>query len=618
MSAVVAVSGLIRGLPLPDMMVTAVSLTVAAVPESLPAVVTLALALGAHRMARRSAVVRHLPAVETLGAVTAVAADKTGTLTEGVMLAERLWTEDAEYVATGNGYDPDGSVFRSSGQPDGQDAADRLLRDLVLCNDADLRSPDPDHPDWLPLGDPTEAALITLANRAGLSPAALRSAYPRTAEAPFDSIRKRMTTIHRTPDGDHALVVCKGAPEAILDHTVTPYGEIGRAREVASVLAQQGYRVLAVADRTIPEGADPDRAEAGLRLAGLVAITDPVRHNAPDVVAAFRKAGVEVLLITGDAPGTAQAVADRIGLDSSAIITGSDIDAGLDSATVAEARIFARIRPEQKLDIVRAWQADGHVVAMTGDGVNDGPALRRADIGVAMGKDGTEVARQAADLILTDDDLATVVAAIEEGRRIYSNVRTFLRYALSGGLAEVLVMLAGPFFGLAVPLLPAQILWINMLTHGLPGVALGAEPADPLAMRRGPRPPHEHVLGAGLWQRIVWTGSLIAVVTIGAALWARSTGAPWQTMTYLVLGLAQLGVAIALRRPRSAGTRRVRFLDIAVVGAVIAQVGPLTFAPLRDLLGLHPVTATQLAVAVTVALIPGAVVGARRLVHRRS
>jgi len=275
--------------------------------------------------------------------------------------------------------------------------------------------------------------------------------------------------------------------------------------------------------------------------------------------------------------------------------------------------VFARIRPEQKLDIVRAWQRAGQVVAMTGDGVNDGPALRCADIGIAMGKDGTEGARQAADLVLTDDDLGTVVAAIEEGRRIYTNVRTFLRYALSGGLAEILVMLIGPLLGLAAPLVPAQILWINMLTHGLPGVAIGAEPSDPQAMRRGPRSPDEQVLGAGLWQRVAWTGTLIAAVTLAAALWIRATGGPWQTMVYVVLGVAQLGVAIALRRPSPTGERRrLRFLDVAVAGALVAQVGPLFVTPLRELLSLQPLSASELAVAVAFAIVPGVVVAIRR------
>ncbi|MEI8406546.1 MULTISPECIES: cation-translocating P-type ATPase [unclassified Kribbella] len=602
LSGIVAVAGLLRGLPVADMLVTAVSLTVAAVPESLPAVVTLALAIGAHRMARRSAVVRQLPAVETLGSVTVVAADKTGTLTEGVMLAERLWTEHGEFIASGKGYAPDGELLPlGAAEP-----PDRLLRDVALCNDADLRPPGPDQPDWQPLGDPTEAALLTLALRGGTDPADVRATYPRIAELPFDSNRKRMTTFHELPEGE--LVVGKGAPEVILDPAVTPYGDLDAARAIAAELTADGYRVLAIADRILPPGAS--RIEDGLRLAGLVALTDPVRHNAADVITSFGQAGVDLLLITGDAPGTARAVAERVGLRADDVVTGSDIDAGADPA---DGRVYARIRPEQKLDIVSAWQRAGHVVAMTGDGVNDAPALRRADIGVAMGKDGTEVARQAADLILTNDDLGTVVAAIEEGRRIYANVRTFLRYALSGGLAEVLVMLIGPMLGLAVPLVPAQILWINMLTHGLPGVAIGAEPADPQAMRRGPRAPDEQVLGAGLWQRIAWTGALIAAVTLASAIWARSTAVPWQTMTYLVLGLAQLGVAIALRRPRPQGERRLRFLDVAVAGALVAQCGPLFVSPLRDLLHLQPLSASQFAIAAAFAVLPGLVVAIRRI-----
>ncbi|MFK4084902.1 cation-translocating P-type ATPase [Kribbella sp. NPDC020789] len=605
-SAVVALAGLARGLPLPSMIVTAVSLTVAAVPESLPAVVTLALAIGAHRMARRAAVVRQLPAVETLGAVTVVATDKTGTLTEGIMLAERIWTEDGEATAAGAGYAPDGSLSTAS------TGIQRLLKDVALCNDAALREPTADDPAWRPIGDPTEAALLTLCHRGGVEPDEARAAHPRLHELPFDSARRRMTTFHHLPSGEE-LVVGKGAPEVMLSPDVTAYGDLDRATAVAAELARAGFRVLAVADKKMPAGAD--RSENGLRLAGLVAITDPVRAGAADVVASFATAGIELLLITGDAPGTATAVADRIGLPGAAVLTGAELDDGADPAS---ATVFARIRPEQKLAIIDAWQTGGHVVAMTGDGVNDAPALRRADIGVAMGKDGTEVARQAADLILTDDELGTVVAAIEEGRRIYSNVRTFLRYALSGGLAEVLVMLIGPLIGFAVPLLPAQILWINMLTHGLPGVAIGAEPADPAAMRRGPRPPGEQILGAGLWQRIAGTGTLIAAVALAAAAWAHSTGGSWQTMTYLVLGLSQLGVALALRRPGTAATRRIRFLDLAVAGAVIAQVCPLVVPPLRTLLGLSTVTGTQFLVALTLAAVPGLAVLARRRLRRRS
>ncbi|WP_350275781.1 cation-transporting P-type ATPase [Kribbella sp. HUAS MG21] len=621
LSAIVAVAGLLRGLPLPSMVVTAVSLTVAAVPESLPAVVTLALAIGAHRMAQRAAVVRKLPAVETLGAVTMVATDKTGTITEGIMQAEHLWTEAAAATATGTGYDPAGELhppsgsspaLRSStaGRPADRADVRRLLRDIALCNDAALRPPTDEDPGWRAIGDPTEAALLTLVHRGSVDPAELRSTHPRVHEVPFDSVRKRMTTVHRLPGRDDVLVIGKGAPEVMLAPDVTPYGDLDRARAAAAELSASGYRVLAVADKTVPP--DAPHTESELHLAGLIAITDPVRRNAADVVATFSQAGIGLLLITGDAPGTALAVADRIGVHDGDVVTGADIDSGRD---LTAGHVFARIRPEQKLDIVRAWQADGHVVAMTGDGVNDAPALRRADIGVAMGSGGTEVARQAADLVLTDDNLGTVEAAIEEGRRIYTNIRTFLRYALSGGLAEVLVMLIGPLLGFAVPLLPGQILWINMLTHGLPGVAIGAEPADPETMRQPPRSPQEQILGAGLWKHIAWTGTLIATVTVMAALWARSVGGPWQTMSYLVLGLAQLGVALALRRPNPAGARRLRFLDLAVGGALIAQVLPLVLTPLGDLLGLRTVTATEALYAVALASIPGLATAIPRLVR---
>jgi Ca2+-transporting ATPase len=615
LSALVAASGLLRGYSLTDMVLTAVSLAVAAVPESLPAVVTLSLALGAHRMARRSAVVRRLPAVETLGAVTAVATDKTGTLTEGVMMAERIWTDGGEIVAGGHGYSPDGRLDRTG------ESQDRLLRDVALCNDAEIRPPDADHPDWWAVGDPTEAALVALAAKGGADATDLRASYPRIHEIPFDSVRKRMTTVHGTPQPGRYLAVCKGAPEIILDGRTVRFGEVDRARTVAAELAAQGFRVLAVADRELARPGTAAEAEQDFRLVGLIAITDPVRHSASDVIRSFRTAGVDLLLITGDSPGTAGAIADRLGVrpdGDGTVVTGFDIDAGADLGPKSQARVFARIRPEQKLDIIRAWQDDGQVVAMTGDGVNDAPALRRADIGVAMGRGGTEVARQAADLVLTDDELGTVVAAIEEGRRIYSNVRTFLRYALSGGLAEVLVMLLGPFLGLALPLLPAQILWINMLTHGLPGVAIGAEPADPQAMRRRPRPPGEQVLGAGLWQRIAWTGTLVAAVTVGAALWVRASGGPWQTITFLVLGLSQLGVALALRRPAGPGDGRLRFLDLAVAGAAIAQVGPLAFEPLRELLSLETVALSEFGLALLFAVIPGLVVRALRLLHRRT
>jgi Ca2+-transporting ATPase len=608
LSGVVAVAGLLRGQPVAEMVLTGVSLAVAAVPESLPAVVTLALALGARRMAHRAAVVRALPAVETLGSVTVLAADKTGTLTEGRMLVERLWTPEAgEFTVTGSGYDPEGSI-----SPAGRGALTELLRDVVLCNDADLQPPDGEWTRWRPMGDPTEAALLVVAAKGGARADALRAAFPRRAEVPFDSVSKRMTTIHRRAGG--WLVICKGAPEVLLGTggPVRPGSDVDRALTVAAGLARDGHRVLAVAECELPEGPAPAVDGHELRLVGLVAITDPPRHNAGEVVTAFQDAGVRLLLITGDHPQTARALADRVGIDGAdgQVVTGADLDAGLPAGQAEHVRVYARIRPEQKLEIVKDWQDRGHVVAMTGDGVNDAPALRRADIGVAMGGEGTEVARQAADLVLTDDNLATVAAAIEEGRRVYANVRTFLRYALAGGVAEVLVMLLGPLFGMPLALLPAQLLWINMLTHGLPGVALGAEPADSRIMRAAPRSPQEFVLGDGLWRRIAWTGLLITIVTLGVGVWANTTGRPWQSLVFLTLGVAQLGVAMALRRR---GTGGLRFLDVAVAGALLLQLGGCFLAPLRTLLGTEQVALADLAVVLVAAVLPGLAVLAARL-----
>ncbi len=604
--AVVLALGLLRGQPLELMLVTAISLVVAAVPESLPAVVTLSLALGARRMAARNAIIRRLPAVETLGSVTVIATDKTGTLTEGRMVAQRLWTPAGEATLTGAGYAPRGDIVRD-GRPvtehDDHELAE-LLRAAVLCNDATLRPPDDDSPQWRALGDPTEAALLVAGAKLGLDRVALQRAMPRVAELPFDSGRKRMTTAHRRPAGGFR-VVCKGAPEVLLhrpllrDDAETITAAIGRA----DGLARDGYRVLALAaaDRAaLPS--DADELEVGLSLLGLVAILDPPREAAAATVAACRQAGITPVLITGDHPSTARAIATRLGIISPTdeVVVGQQLRDGAIPA-VTDSRVFARTTPEQKLDIVQAWRGDGAVVAMTGDGVNDGPALRRADIGVAMGQRGTEVAREAADLVLADDDLATVVAAVEEGRRVYANVRRFLLYGLSGGTAEILVMLVGPFAGLPLPLLPAQILWVNLMTHGLAGVALGAEPAEPDVMRRPPRPPAESVLGAGLWQRIVRIGVVIAAITLGVGLWGHATGRPWQSMVFLALGVTQLGVALGVRA--RAGTAANPFLLVAVAVAFALQVAGLYLPPLRDLLGTHPLRLTDLAIACVPAIL---------------
>jgi Ca2+-transporting ATPase len=540
-------------------------------------------------MAARHALIRRLPAVETLGSVTVIATDKTGTLTEGRMVARRLWTPVGEAGIDGHGYAPVGAVHRD-GEPVTATAAPdlaALLTAAALCTDATLRAPDEPPGEWAALGDPTEAALLAVAGKLGLDPTALKADAPRIGELPFDSDRKRMTTAHRRPDGG-VRIICKGAPEVLLHAAFLdePAELLRRATEQAHSLADNGYRVLAVT-RADHDTLPPAEAwEQRLRLLGLIAIRDPARPSAADTIAACQTAGITPVLITGDHPATARAVAAEVGIIApDAAVVDCRHPIGPDDLRTAT--VFARATPEQKLDIITARRETGDIVAMTGDGVNDGPALRRADIGVAMGLRGTEVARQAADLVLADDELATVVAAAEEGRRVYANIRRFLLYGLSGGAAEIAVMLAGPFLGLPLVLLPAQILWINLLTHGLPGVALGSEPAPPDVMRRPPRPPAESVLGAGLWPRILRVGAVIAAVTLGIAVWGHATDRPWQSMAFFALGATQLAAAIGSRaRP---GTRTNPMLLVAVAAALGLQFAGLYMPFLNDLLGTEPV-----------------------------
>ena len=614
--AVVLAIGLFRGQPVELMLITAASLVVAAVPESLPAVVTLALAIGARRMAARKALVRKLPAVETLGSVTVLATDKTGTLTEGSMVARWLWTPLGEARVEGSGYDPDGAVNRDGVALGPRDAPDltALLEAAALCNDAALRTPQ-DGAGTRAVGDPTEAALLAAAVRLGLDLRDLHARLPRRAEVPFDSGRQRMSTVHDLPTGG-VRVICKGAPEALLrEPLITDDPELlDRAVRQAERLAREGYRVLAVAAADRAEPPPADRVERGLGLLGLVAILDPPRASAAGTVAACRTAGITPVLITGDHPATARAIAAELGIIGAdeQVVDCRRLPAG-DRDVLRTGRAFARATPEQKLDIIQYRQDAGDVVAMTGDGVNDGPALRRADIGVAMGKRGTEVARQAADLVLADDELGTVVAAAEEGRRVYANIRRFLLYALSGGSAEIVVMLAGPLVGLPLPLLPAQILWVNLLTHGLPGVALGSEPAAPDIMRRPPRPPAESVLGAGLWQRIARVGVVIAAVTIGVGVWAHATGRPWQSMAFFALGATQLAVAVGSRaRP---GTLTNPLLPIAVAAALALQFAAIYVPILRRLLGTEPLSIRDLLIVCALSTLGYLAIRADRVLH---
>jgi Ca2+-transporting ATPase len=538
-------------------------------------------------MAAQRAIPRRLHAVETLGSVTVVASDKTGTLTEGRMAVRLAVDADGrEYHISGRGYEPSGRLSgpRGSDVPQGLRA---LAQAALLCSDAALRAPSGDHRDWRAIGDPMEAALVAFAGRCGLVLDTVRAEWPRVAEQPFDPKLRRMTTVHRQADG-RLLTICKGAPEVVLRPPIV-LDLPADAEAAAARLAAAGLRVLAVAGTDCPatrRTATSDELDppTGLRYLGLVGIGDPVREDAPGVAKDFADAGIRLLLITGDHPGTATAVGGDVGIWR----PGDDVHHGGDGAPNADranqVRVFARVPPEQKLDIVAALQANGHVVAMTGDGVNDAPALRRADIGVAMGS-GTEVARQAADLVLVDDNLGTMATAVREGRRIYDNIRRFLHYALSGGAAELVVMLVGPFVGLPLTLLPAQILWINLLTHGIPGVALGAEPAEEDTARRPPRPPQESVLGAGLAAATVRTGLVLAAVVLGVGIVAAATGRQWQSMLFLVLGFGQLGVALAVRARRHPGGERNLWLYMAVLASGLLMLAGIFVPPLRELLG---------------------------------
>ena len=625
---VVFVAGVARGEPVSLMFLTAVSLAVAAIPEALPAVVTLSLALGAQRMVRRHAIVRKLPAVETLGSVTVICTDKTGTLTQGSMVVERVWTPSAEYDVTGPPDHPEGSIRQAGLEIDVAEDPElgALLRAAVLCNDAELTAPPVAGAPWTWSGDPTEVALLMLAERGALDRRALVRAHPREDEVPFDADRKRMTTLHRDPDRGF-VVAAKGAPEALLPLVELDPEQRRRVGEQATAYAEDGYRVLAIAGRA--RDGRPDHAadvEDGLVLHGLVAMADPPRTEAAAAVAACRMAGIRPVMITGDHPATARAIADRIGvLGEHRVMTGTELAGtgpeGL-ADQVGDVAVYARTTPRQKLDIVGAWKARGDVVAMTGDGVNDAPALRRADIGVAMGITGTEVSKEAADMVLTDDDFATIVHAVEEGRRVYDNVRRFVRYTLTSNSGEIWVMFLAPFLGLPLPLLPVQILWINLVTDGLPGLALGVEPPERDVMQRPPRDPAESIFARGLWQHVLVVGLLMGGIPLALGLWAFHAGRPWQTMIFASLALLQLGHALAVRSERESlfrlGLRTNTPLLASVVGTVLLQLVVVYWGPLQTMFRTEALEPGELGIVLLASTIVFWAVELEKLVRRRS
>ncbi|MBA3057446.1 MAG: cation-translocating P-type ATPase [Gammaproteobacteria bacterium] len=538
---VIFLVGVLRGEEPVLMLLTAVSLAVAAIPEALPVVVTVLLALGARRMVTLNALIRRLPSVETLGSVTYICSDKTGTLTQNRMHAELLLADGQQWVP---GDEAAGALHLE------------LLRAAALCNDASRNAKGV----WQ--GDPTETALTEVALQAGLDKSLLEQESERLQELPFDSERKRMSTVHR--DGSGFIAYTKGAPESVIPLCSAQWrsdGPVPLQQEAvlaaAEAMAAQGMRVLALASRshtTLPVPGDVAALESDMRLIGLIGLIDPPRPEAMAAVRDCKQAGIIPVMITGDHPATALAIARRLGIVADGdvdVLTGLALAAMADSALrerAASVRVYARVDPAQKIRIVQALQARGEFVAMTGDGVNDAPALRQADIGVAMGRGGTDVAREAASLVLLDDNFATIVAAVREGRRIYDNIRKFVRYTMTSNSGEIWTIFLAPLLALPIPLLPIHILWINLVTDGLPGLALAAEPAERGVMQRPPRPPQENLFAQGMWQHILWVGLLLGGLCLLVQAWALSTDhAHWQTMVFTVLTLGQMAHVLAIR-----------------------------------------------------------------------
>jgi P-type Ca2+ transporter type 2C len=652
---VVFVLGLLRGENLEVMFLTAVSLAVAAVPEGLPAVVTIALALGAQRMLRRHALIRKLPAVETLGSVTVICSDKTGTLTENRMTATVLDVADHTVeLAGGSPTSPDpGSVGGTQLAVGDDPAVSLLLVGGALCNDALLEE---DEEDGIrAIGDPTEGALVVAAAREGMKKTELEAALPRVREVPFDSRRKRMTTVHEvvSPSGPETwealrslsnggsapyVAFTKGAVDSLLEISGHVWSGDGRVetmseewRERISAanerLAGDGIRVLGVGLRRLQglDGAGNEH-ERDLTFVGMVGMIDPPRPEAKDAVQTCKRAGIRPVMITGDHPLTAGYIATELGIvEDRRILMGRDlanISGDELEGLVEEVPVYARVSPENKLSIVEALQRKGHIVAMTGDGVNDAPALKRADIGVAMGVTGTDVSKEAADMVLTDDNFATIVAAVEQGRVIYDNIRKFIKYLLTSNSGEILVMLLGPFLGLGLPLLPLQILWINLVTDGPPALALSAEPAERGTMRRPPRPPDEGVFARRLGRHVVWAGALMALVSLTTGLW-YSQVAPelWQTMVFTTLTISQLAHVLAIRSGDeslfSVGLLSNKPLFLAVALTFALQLIAIYVPFFQGFLETEALPLADLAIAVALSTIIFWAVEAEKWLNRR-
>jgi Ca2+-transporting ATPase len=584
------IAGLLRGEPWIKMVLTAIALAVAAIPEGLPAVVTVTLAIGLQRMARNQAIVKRLAAVETLGCTSVICSDKTGTLTVNQMTARQLYTGGRHLQVSGEGYDTAGTIGDGNTRAPDMEA---LLMPITLCNDSQLRA-------GKVIGDPMEGALLAVAAKGGFDVEKLKQHYRRIAEIPFETEHKYQVTFNL--DGERVRIMVKGAPDVLLNLCKTVFDENGDLpldtqqyqliEHANEKMASTGLRVLAVAWTELPaRDFEPDGDlfvyVKDLVFTGLVGLMDPPRPEAHDAIALCHKAGISIKMITGDQKITATAIARELGIKG-AVVTSAELDA-LDDAQLADVidtiGVFTRATPEQKVRIVRALKARGHLTAMTGDGVNDAPALKTADIGVAMGLTGTDVAREAATMVLTDDNFATIVKAVKEGRTIYDNIVKFVRFQLSTNIGAILTVLIAPFLGLPLPFTPVQLLWVNIIMDGPPAMALGIDPPQPDIMSNQPRKATDRILTMRCLGKLTIFGVIMMAGTLGVLWWGLQTGSQTyaQTMAFTTFVLFQVFNAFNARVEEgstfNANFFRNRYLWVALVGVVVLQVLAVQWAP---------------------------------------
>lgn len=641
-AGLIMVIGLLSGESIRDMFLTAVSVAVAVVPEGLPAVVTLTLALGAQRMLNRKALIRKLPAVETLGSVTVICSDKTGTLTQNRMTVTVIDVagHHLELVGTGKDQVPDAARSESTvSLADQPPAVKLLLTCSALCNDASLK-PDPETGRYDAVGDPTEGALLVAASQAGLLKDELEKIMPRVSELPFDSDRKRMTTVHRLPEDSGLLpellqpirlldapylAITKGSPDGLLDiaDRVWSNGHLetldaawmSRIQQASEQLAENGMRVLGVAIEPVSEIPSQSALEKHVVFVGLLGMIDPPRPEVKAAVQTCKTAGIRPIMITGDHPLTARFIAHDLGISGNGRVkTGQMLDEMSDDdlkSIVEEVSIYARVTPEHKLRIVHALQGNGHVVAMTGDGVNDSPALKKANIGVAMGITGTDVSKEAAQMVLLDDNFATIVSAVEEGRVIYDNIRRFVTFSIAGNLGKVIVMLFAPLLGIVVALLPLQLLWLNLLTDGLLGLGLGMEPAEKNTMTQPPRSPKARILSGAVNSYIALVGILIGIIALSIGYIYHDpddlADKTWQTMIFTSIAFMQVGQALASRSAHpslfSLGFRTNPLMLWMVVLAIGLQLAAIYLPFLEDFFQVNPLSLVELIVCIVCGII---------------